>query len=130
MNVITDPQYNYLKGLMKKVGNKVYQQTRLEFNISPDLTERQLSKKEAQRLIGHLKARADKGKKRRDPLSRFEVETSYNTTMECETEGVLLDWAKKRFKRDQLSLKQIQKLVANSDMFTVSVPGYKIKRCN
>lgn len=133
---ITDKQYNYLKGLIKKTSDEFYYDLRVSEGIAVGTTEKQLSKKQAMRLIGHLKTRADKIKA--DQASKvfdvnlasvgFQIETSYNTTMEAETEEALLEWAEGRFKRDPLSLKQIQKFLADKERLTAAVPGYKIKR--
>lgn len=133
---ITDKQYNYLKGLIKKTSDEFYYDLRVSEGIAAGTTEKQLSKKQAMRLIGHLKTRADKIKA--DQASKvfdvnlasvgFQIETSYNTTMEAETEKALLDWANGRFKKDPSSLKKIKAFVADKRSAIVDVPGYKIKR--
>lgn len=133
---ITDRQFNYLKGLIEKVGQEFYYEMRVNENIIVGTTERQLSKKQAMRLIGHLKARADESKSDQAPkvfdvsssLVEFEIETSYNTTMEAGTEKALLDWASKRFKRDLPSLKKIKAFIADKRSLAIDVPQYRIKR--
>ena len=133
---ITQPQYNYLKSLIERVGQEFYYEMRVKENIIVGTTEEQLSKKAAMGLISSLKTRADEIKVGQVPrvfdvsssLVEFEIETSYNTTMEAGTEKVLLDWASKRFKRDLPSLKKIKAFIADKRSATVDVPGYKIKR--
>ncbi len=133
---ITKPQYNYIKGLIERVGQEFYYEMRVKENIIVGTTEEQLSKKAAMGLISSLKTRADEIKVGQVPrvfdvsssLVEFEIETSYNTTMEAGTEKVLLDWASKRFKRDLPSLKKIKAFIADKRSATVDVPQYRIKR--
>lgn len=129
MQVITDPQFNYLKGLIRKVGREFYLELRANANISPDLRERQLSKAQATKLIGRMVAEAEKREVVAAPLCGmgFEIETNYNTTMFAETNDELLGWANKRFKNDPHLLKKINLFLAD-DSASVDVPGYKIKR--
>lgn len=128
MQVITDPQFNYLKGLIKKVGKECYQQMRTGLEIDPKFTERQLSKKQATKLIGHLKAEADRRKGKPSYSGGFEIDTYYETTMVADSEDELLQWARKRFQEDKLALKAIEKFVNDTQRPVVSVPQYKVRR--
>lgn len=126
---ITQPQYNYLKGLMKKVGEEFYRELRLRENVIIDATERQLSKKQAQRLIGHLKAEADRRKAK--PVrfgTGFEIGTPYGTTMLVNSDEELLQWARKRFKGKPHQLKKLEAFLGKVDAISVEASGYKIKR--
>lgn len=128
MQVITDPQFNYLKGLIKKVGKDYYAQMRTELEIGPKFTERQLSKAQATKLIGHLKAEADKRKAKASYSGGFEIDTYYDTTMLADSEEELMIWAKKRFPNNQHTLKKIEAFVNDARSPEVEVPQYKIKR--
>lgn len=130
MQAITDPQYNYLKGLIKKVSKEFYDKVRLNEKINPDLRERQLSKQQAQRLISQMKAKSDemKAQKAGRLLGPFEIETDYGTVMWAETEERFLEWAEKRFAKDTRTLKKIETFVEDNSAPSLDVPGCKIKK--
>lgn len=130
MQAITDPQYSYLKSLIKKVGQEFYQQTRANEKIDTNLTERQLSKKQAQRLIGLLKVEGDRGKPSSSFGAGFEVETPYGTTMLADSDEELLKWARKRFEDKPTQLKKLEAFLEKVHSTSVEISGYKIKRSN
>ena len=131
---ISDKWQNYIKYLVSVTGSRVDElSTVLGFDIRESLGE--IETRNAQYVTTMLKQEKSwldsKGHAKSSlailPVG-FLVETSYNTTMECETEEVLLGWARKRFKGDPSSLKKIKAFALDKRSVVVDVPGYKIKR--
>lgn len=61
-------------------------------------------------------------------LTRFKIETPYDTTMLADSDEELLQWARKRFKDKPNQLKKVEVFLRNDNSTDVEALGYKIKR--